>query len=417
MKILVLGSGVIGVTTAWYLAADGHEVTVVDRQGGPALETSFANAGEISPGYSTPWAAPGIPLKAIKWMFSKYPPLIINPMPEPRKIGWMWQMLMNCTPKAYAVNKGRMMRLAEYSRDCLMALRIETGIEYDARQKGTLEVFRNQKTVDGLQKDIEVLRAEGVPFEMLDAAGCVRLEPGLAASQDKIVAGLYLPGDETGDCFIFTNNLAQMAAARGVTFHNGVTINRLMHDGGKITGVETSTGVMTADAYVVAMGSYSPFIVKPLGMKLPVYPMKGYSITAPIQNYDRAPESTVMDEAHKIAITRLGDRIRVGGMAEITGFDRSLGPKRRAALDHSLTDLFGDAGDLEKATFWTGFRPMTPDGTPVVGSTSYPNLFLNTGHGTLGWTMSAGSGRVLADVISGRETAIQSDDLAFARYA
>ncbi|ADO42748.1 D-amino acid dehydrogenase [Ketogulonicigenium vulgare] len=416
MKVIILGSGVIGVTTAWYLAQDGHEVTVIDRQGGPALETSFANAGEISPGYSTPWAAPGIPLKAIKWMFSKHPPLIINPMPEPRKIRWMWQMLMNCTTSAYALNKGRMMRLAEYSRDCLIALRAETGIQYEARQQGTLEVFRNQKTIDALQKDIDVLRAEGVPFELLDPAGCTLREPGLAASQDKIVGGLFLPGDETGDCYLFTNALAAMAEAAGVTFMNGVTINRLMTEGGKISAVDTSAGLLSADAYVVAMGSYSPFILKPLGLDLPVYPMKGYSITAPIANSARAPESTVMDEAHKIAITRLGDRIRVGGMAEINGFDRSLPSKRRAALEHSLTDLFGNAGDLEKATFWTGFRPMTPDGTPVVGPTNVPNLFLNTGHGTLGWTMSAGSGRVLADIISGRAPAIQADDLAIGRY-
>ena len=416
MKIVILGSGVIGVTSAWYLAKAGHDVTVIDRQPGPSLETSFANAGEISPGYSSPWAAPGIPQKAIKWLFMKHAPLIIQPRPDLAKLDWMARMLANCTTPAYQTNKRRMVRLAEYSRDCLMALRADTGISYDERTQGTLQLFRTAKQVEAAAKDIDVLRADGVPFEVLDRDACIAAEPGLAAAREKIAGGLRLPGDETGDCFKFTNSLADMAAALGVTFRYGIAIDALESDAGRITAVRTSAGRITADAFVVALGSYSPQLVSPLGIKLPVYPVKGYSITVPITDPSRAPVSTVMDETHKIAITRLGDRIRVGGMAEIAGFDLSLNPKRRATLEHSVEDLFGGAGDQSRATFWTGLRPMTPDGTPIVGRSPLSNLYLNTGHGTLGWTMAAGSGRLLADLVSGRSTEIESADLGFARY-
>ena len=417
MKIVILGAGVIGVTSAWYLAKEGHEVTVIDRQTGPALETSFGNAGEISPGYASPWAAPGIPMKAMKWLFMRHAPLIIQPMPDPAKVDWVIRMLSNCTTKAYERNKSRMVRLAEYSRDCLMEMRAETGITYDERTQGTLQLFRTQKQVDGAAKDIKVLAEDGVAFEVLDREGCVAAEPGLAAARDKIVGGLRLPGDETGDCFKFTNALEAMAKAAGVTFHYGVSINGLETNGGKIAAVATSMGRLTADAFVVALGSFSPMLVKPLGLKLPIYPVKGYSITVPIVDASRAPVSTVMDETHKIAITRLGDRIRVGGMAEIAGFDMTLHAKRRGTLQHSVEDLFGGAGDQAQATFWCGLRPMTPDGTPILGKTKIDNLYLNTGHGTLGWTMAAGSGRVLADLIGGRSAAIETGDLGYSRYA
>lgn len=416
MKIVVLGSGVIGVTSAWYLAQAGHEVTVIDRQPAAALETSFANAGEISPGYSSPWAAPGIPLKALKWMFMEHAPLIIQPAMDMTKLRWMAQMLGNCTSAAYAVNKARMVRLAEYSRDCLTELRAETGLRFDERQQGTLQLFRTQKQLDAAAKDIEVLREGGVPFEVLDRAGCIAAEPGLRSAADRIVGGLRLPADETGDCFKFTQGLAAKAAALGVTFRHGVSIQRLNMAGQRIASVSTSAGDVTADAFVLALGSYSPALVAPLGMRLPVYPVKGYSITMPIIDEARAPISTVMDETHKIAITRLGDRIRVGGMAELAGFDLSLHDKRKATLLHSVQDLFGGAGDTRQTAFWTGLRPMTPDGTPVVGRTPVANLFMNTGHGTLGWTMAAGSGRVLADIMSGRATQIDSADLGLDRY-
>jgi D-amino-acid dehydrogenase len=416
MKIVVLGAGVIGVTSAWYLARAGHEVTVIDRQQAAALETSFANAGEISPGYASPWAAPGIPLKALKWMFQEHAPLIVQPRPDWAKISWLARMLMNCTTSAYAVNKSRMVRLAEYSRDCLIELRSETGISYDERTQGTLQLFRTEKQVAAAEKDIAVLKADGVPFEVLDADACVAAEPGLAAARDKIAGGLRLPGDETGDCFKFTQSLAKLAETQGVTFRHGVSIDRLEAEGDRIVAVHTSEGRVTADAFVVALGSYSPMLVREFGIRLPVYPVKGYSITVPIVDEARAPVSTVMDETHKIAITRLGDRIRVGGMAEIAGFDLSLRSKRQATLTHSVEDLFGGAGDQSRASFWCGLRPMTPDGTPIVGRSPIANLFLNTGHGTLGWTMAAGSGRVLADIVSGRQAEIDTAGLGYSRY-
>ncbi|WP_281419192.1 D-amino acid dehydrogenase [Ancylobacter sonchi] len=416
MKIVILGAGVIGVTTAWYLAKSGHQVTVLDRQTGPALETSFGNAGEVSPGYSSPWAAPGIPQKAIKWLFMKHAPLIIRPMTDAATWRWVLAMLHNCTSERYAVNKGRMVRIAEYSRDCLEELRGETGIHYDERMQGTLQVFRDQKQLDGIGKDIEVLKADGVPFNVLDPAGCVAAEPGLAPVKHKIVGGLQLPGDETGDCFKFTNALHKLCEQAGVTFRFGVDIRRLKYQGERIVAVETSLGDVEADTYVLALGSYAPALVKPLGLDLPVYPVKGYSITVPIVNEARAPVSTVMDETYKVAITRLGDRIRVGGMAEIAGFNLDLPPARRATLEHSVEDLFGGAGDQKRATFWTGLRPMTPDGTPVIGPTRYGNLYINGGHGTLGWTMSCGSGKVLADLINRVKPAIETADLALSRY-
>ena len=392
MRVVVLGAGVIGVTSAWYLAQAGHEVTVIDRQTGPALETSFANAGEISPGYASPWAGPGIPVKAIKWLFMRHAPLILQPKIDLARVEWIVRMLTNCTSAAYSVNKSRMVRLAEYSRDVLRDLRASTGITYDERTQGTLQLFRTPKQVDAAYKDIAVLKADDVPFEVLNPQECVAAEPGLATSVAKIAGGLRLPGDETGDCFKFTNTLADMAKAVGVTFRYGVGIKSLDRQGDRITGVQTTEGRVSADAYVLALGSYSPALVKPLGIRLPVYPVKGYSITVPIIDEARAPVSTVMDESYKIAITRLGDRIRVGGMAEISGFDATLHPRRQETLTHSVEDLFGGAGDQTQAKFWSGLRPMTPDGTPIIGATHIANLWLNTGHGTLGWTMSTGSG-------------------------
>lgn len=416
MKIAILGSGVVGTTSAWYLAQAGHEVVVLDRQSGPALETSFANAGEISPGYASPWAAPGIPLKALRWLTMKHAPLILRPQLDMAMVRWLIAMLGNCNARSYALNKSRMVRLAEFSRDCLIALRAQTGIAYDERMQGTLQLFREEKQLAGIAKDIAVLKADGVPFEVLDRGGCIAAEPGLANSSEPIAGGLRLPNDETGDCFKFTNALADMAAAMGVEFRYGTTITRMIEDRGRITGVATDAGLVTADAYLVAMGSYSPRLVAPLGVKLPVYPVKGYSLTVPIVDAQSAPVSTLLDESYKVAITRLGDRIRIGGMAEISGFNDKLPHARRATLEHSAQSLFPGAGDYANASFWSGLRPMTPDSTPIVGPTRFDNLFLNTGHGTLGWTMACGSASVISDIISGKTPAIEASDLAISRY-
>ena len=417
MKILVLGSGVIGTTSAYYLAKAGHEVTVVDRQSAPALETSFANAGEVSPGYSSPWAAPGVPLKAIKWMFMQHSPLIIKPMLDMAMWRWGAAMLRNCTHARYEINKGRMVKLAEYSRDCLRQLRADTGIAYDERAQGTLQLFRSQKQLDGIGADMDVLRQYAVPFQVLDRAGCISAEPALSAVQDKFVGGLRLPGDETGDCLKFTQKLAELAIAIGVTFCFNTSISGIACDSAEISGVSTDMGTLAADAYLVALGSYAPQVLAPIGIHIPVYPVKGYSITVPVKDDGSSPQSTVMDETHKVAITRLGDRIRVGGTAELAGYSTALSEERRGTLNHVLTDLFPHAGDVNQGKFWAGLRPMTPDGTPIVGGCRFRNLYLATGHGTLGWTMAAGTGRIVADLMSGRPTEIDADGLHLKRYA
>ena len=418
MRVVVLGSGVVGVASAFYLAKSGHEVVVLDRQEGAGLETSFANAGQVSPGYSAPWAGPGIPVKAIKWLMMQHSPLVVRPGLDPKLYVWLAKMLANCTHEAYQRNKARMVRVAEFSRDALKALRQETGIHYDEREMGTLQLFRTQKQLDHVGEDTSVLEAYGVPFEVLDVAGCIAAEPALDRVKGKFVGGLRLPGDETGDAFLFTQRLADICAGRGVTFRHGVTVAGLQAEGGRITGVRLANGEMvTGDAYVAAMGSYTPALLGPLGIDLPIYPVKGYSITVPLTNADAAPVSTVMDETYKVAITRLGDRIRVGGTAELAGFDLNLRDARRETLAYSVGDLFPEGGDISRATFWTGLRPMTPDGTPIIGATRYANLFTNTGHGTLGWTMACGSGRVLADLVSGRQAEIDTADLSVDRYA
>ena len=417
MKVLVLGSGVIGTTVAYYLTRAEHEVTVVDRQPGPALETSYANAGEVSTGYSAPWAGPGVPLKAIKWMLMHHSPLVVKPMLDPALWLWGLAMLRNCTEARYRLNKSRMVRLAEYSRECMRALRAETGIRYDERCQGTLQLFRTRKQLDGVDKDIDVLRQHGVPFQLLDRDGCLEYEPALAAVKAKFVGALRLPDDETGDCFKFTQNLARMTEDLGAEFRFGTTIDGLEHAGGRITGVRTDAGTLTADKYVLALGSYSSKLLKPVGIDVPVYPVKGYSITVPITDAAMSPESTIMDETHKVAVTRLGDRIRVGGTAQLSGFDLQLDAERRKTLEFVVQDLFPHGGDVARAEFWTGLRPMTPDGTPIVGATRYDNLYLGTGHGTLGWTMAAGTGRVIADLVGGRRPDIDTSDLGVARYA
>lgn len=422
MKVLVLGSGVIGVTSAYYLAQKGFDVTVVDRQPFVGLETSFANAGQISPGYSAPWAAPGVPYKALKWLFQRHAPLALKADFTLWQLEWTLKLLRNCTAARYDINKERMVRLAEYSRDCIIELRANTGIAYEGRTQGTLQVFRTQKQLDAEAKDIAVLSRLGVPFEHLDPDGCARVEPALALVKDNLLGGLRLPGDETGDCQLFTQNLAEKAKALGVQFRQDVTIERLLIENGKLNGVEISTNAgletLRADQYVVALGSYSRALMQNLGLKIPVYPVKGYSLTVPVTNSAMAPVSTVMDETYKVAITRFDDRIRVGGMAELSGFDLSLNPRRRETLEMVLNGLFPKGGDTTKSQFWTGLRPMTPDGTPIIGraSETYNNVWLNTGHGTLGWTMACGSAQVLADLVAGQKPAIQSDDLSLNRY-
>tara|TARA_R110002020_G_scaffold177219_4_gene369994 strand:- start:1922 stop:3163 length:1242 start_codon:yes stop_codon:yes gene_type:complete len=412
-----MGAGVIGVTTAYYLAKGGAEVVVLDRQNGPGLETSYANAGELSYGMTSPWAAPGVPMKALKWLFMKRRPLFIWPLISPTMWAWGVQMLQNCNDESYRVNKGRMVRISNYSRDVLPDLIAETGIEYDGREQGTLQLFRTAKQLKDSKADQEILAEYGSPYEVLDRDGCIAVEPALALVRDKFVGGLRLTADRTGDCRMFTMALAEKCAEMGVEFQYGQTIKGITVENGRVAGIDTEiAGRITGDRYVSALGSYGPKVLKPICVNLPVYPVKGYSVTLPVTDDALAPQSTIMDETHKVAITRLGDRIRVAGTAEIAGYSNRLGPHATDTVKHVISDLFPQGGDISKAEGWTGLRPMTPDGTPVLGPSRYDNLYLNTGHGTLGWTMACGSGRAVADLVLGKTPEIDFEGLTAERY-
>lgn len=416
MKVLVLGSGVIGVATAWYLRDVGHEVTVVDRQPEPGMETSFANGGQISWGSATPWAAPDIPLTALKWLVKPHSPLVLRPRFDPRLWAWLFRMLRNCTPRRFAQNRSRMLRLARYSHDCLVELRGSTGIQYEQSTRGLLTLFRARKSLEEAKRDTGLLSRLDVPFDVLDTAGCIALEPALSQAPARLVGGIHFPADEAGDCRKFTVELAQRARERGVRFMPSTKIERLNAGGDRIESVATSAGALTADTYVLACGSYTPLLLRPLGIRLPVYPVKGYSMTLSPNLSAPLPYGTLSDEAYKIVITRLGDRLRVAGTAELAGYDLKLRPFRFATLEHALRGLFPEAIEGARVEYWCGLRPMTPDNPPVLGSTRYRNLMLNTGHGTLGWTMACGSAKALATVVSGREPEVPLEDYSITRF-
>lgn len=429
MRVIVLGAGVIGITSAYYLARAGHEVTVIDKQTAPAMETSFANAGQISPGYASPWAAPGVPLKAIKWLLQKHAPLAIKADGSLAQLRWIYAMLCNCNAHRYAINKARMVRLANYSRTCLQKLRAEIPLAYEGRQYGTLQLFRTQKQLDNSIRDIAVLNEAGIPHQLLDAQQITQIEPALASVREKLSGGLHLPHDETGDCFLFTTQLAQLAKELGVQFRyqtiiKNIQINSRIAEAITILNRDTQAQQsLHADAFVMALSSYSAELLKPW-IQLPVYPIKGYSITMPIQQPEHAPKSTLLDETYKVALTRFEQRIRVGGMAHVTGFDYRLPQSKRSTLHFVLNDLFPNAiqpiplksDNTDADHFWSGLRPMTPDGTPIVGASKIKNLWINTGHGTLGWTMACGSAALISDLISNRTPEIDASDLSIARY-
>ncbi|MEK7207648.1 MAG: D-amino acid dehydrogenase [Pseudomonadota bacterium] len=416
MKVTVLGSGVIGVTTAYYLNQSGHEVTLVDRQAAPAMETSHSNGGQVSWGAASPWAAPGIPLTALKWMLRPRSPLVLRPQFDPAMWRWLFSLLRNCTSQRYAINKERQLRLSRYSHERLTALRQQTGLHYDERRHGLLTVYRRPRDLDRAGKHNALLDRVGVPYRMLDRAGCVAHEPGLQKVQAKIAGGTLFPEDESGDCHRFTEGLAALAQQNGVRFLPSTTIRQLVATGDRIERALTDQGAISAEAFVLACGSYSASLLQPLGIRLPVYPVKGYSLTIPITHETAAPQGTITDETYKTVITRLGGRLRAAGTAELTGYDLRLRPSRLAILEHVVRDLFPEAGDMTRAEHWAGLRPMTPDNPPILGPSPYKNLFLNTGHGTLGWTMACGSGKVLADLVSGKKPEVNLEGLTLARF-
>ena len=392
MKVVVLGAGVIGVTAAWYLRQAGHEVQVLDRRKGPGLETSFANGGQISADHAGPWAKPDAPLQALKWMLREDAPLLFRLRADPAQWRWALAFLRNCTPARYRENAAKLVRLGRYSRAQLQALRKETGMQYDQVSRGILVLYTDRRSLQPGMK---------TPEE------CIAIEPAVAAMQQQLAGGSYLADDESGDAYKFTSELAKLCAAKGVKFDFDVHINGFAVENGKITGVHTATGrPIKADAYVLALGSYSPLLARPLGIDLPIYPLKGYSVTMPVRYAAAAWTVSLSDEAHKLVLSRLGDRLRIAGTAELNGYNTAINKVRCEAIVKRVMELFPEAGDPSKASYWAGLRPATPSNLPCVGRTKYSNLFLDTGHGTLGWTLACGSGRILADIVSGRRPEI-----------
>ena len=406
MKVLVLGAGVIGTTTAWYLAERGHEVTVVDRREGPGLETSFANGGQVSVCHAEPWANPGAPLKILQWLWRDDAPLLFRLRMDPAQWAWGLRFLAECLPGRTRRNIAGIVKLALYSRGALQALRADTGIEYDQLTLGILHYYTDAKEFEGAVRAASIMRGHGLDRDVKTADEAVAIEPALAAARDRIVGATFTASDESGDAYLFTVRLAELARARGAVFLASHGVEAIVAEGGRIAGVRVSTpggdARLTADAYVLALGSYSPSAARGLGLDLPVYPAKGYSASVPIADPSKAPRVSLTDDGAKIVFSRLGERLRIAGTAELSGYSTELNAVRCEALTRRAREIFPDAAHYERATFWAGLRPSTPSNVPLVGPTRYPNLYLNTGHGTLGWTMACGSGRALADIISGR---------------
>jgi len=418
MKIVVLGAGVVGTTTAYFLAQDGHEVVVIDRQSAPGLETSFANGAQISACHAKPWAGPKVPMQALLWMFKPDAPLLFRPWRwDPSLWTWGLKFLRNCTDERLGINMERTLRVALYSRAVLKALRQRTNIQYDQVTQGILHIYRTKAEFAEGRKTGEMLASYGLPQDVLTAEECVRLEPALAhAAKTDLAGGLLSPEDESGDAQRFTSELAQLATAQGVRFRAGVKVQRLETSGGVVTRVITDAGDEAADAFVLALGSYSPEIARPLGVHLPVYPAKGYSISVEIENPADAPTVSITDETNYMVFSRIGNRMRVAGTAELAGWNTGLDPARVAPLVRNAKSLFPAASSYTNLNPWSGLRPATPDSVPILGGTRYGNLFLNTGHGTLGWTMACGSARIIADLIAGRTPEIDMTGLSLDRF-
>lgn len=408
MKVAVLGSGIIGVATAWFLRQAGHEVVVIDRQPGPAQETSFANGCQISVSYSEPWANPSAPFKLIKWLTRDDAPLLFRPRLDARQWAWGLAFLRECMPQRLPRNIRAMVNMSTFSRSTLQALRAETGIRYDLVDRGILNFYSDPKEFEGSQQAADLMRQFGVNRRIVSTDEVIAIEPALAGARGQIVGGDYTAEDESGDIYQFTVGLAERARAAGVQFRFETTVTRLVAEGGEVRGVEVIGPdgyyeTLRADRYVVAMGSFSPMLLKPLGVPCLVYPTKGYSATYPLLKPEAAPVVSLSDSGFKIVFSRIGNRLRVAGTAELSGYTRELNRVRCEALTRRTRELFGEICDYEGVQYWSGLRPSTPSNVPLIGATRYPNLFLNTGHGTLGWTMGCGSGRALADLISGKQ--------------
>lgn len=407
MRVLVLGSGVVGTTAAWYLSRSGHEVTVVDRQPGSGLETSFANGGQISVSHAEPWANPHAPAKILKWLAREDAPLLFRLRADPAQWSWGLRFLVECLPGRTRDNIVQIVNLGLYSRAALQALRAETGIRYDHLERGILHFYTSQDEFEAAAAPAELMRQYGVDRQIKSADECVAIEPALAAARSTIAGGTYTPSDESGNAWKFTDELAKLAAARGVAFRYGTDVLRLLSAGGRVEGVrvrraEGAEETLTADAYVMALGSYSPHLLRGVGISVPVYPAKGYSITVPVAGAGHAPHVSLTDDEYKLVFSRLGDELRVAGTAELTGWNTEINRVRCQAIVRRAAALFPGGAHWDQARFWTGLRPATPGNVPLIGRSRLANLFLDTGHGTLGWTHACGSGRAIADLVSGR---------------
>ena len=416
VKVVVIGAGVVGTAQAWYLAQEGHDVTVVERREGAGLETSFANGGQVSPCHAEPWANPSVIPKVLKWMGREDAPLLFRwGRWDPALWEWGLRFLANCTAARAAVNTERTLRVALYSRLCLQSLRAETGIAYDQKTEGILHVYRDAREFDHACAAADLMRSHGLKRLAKTPAQCVTIEPALRHVAHELAGGIFTPEDESGDAHLFTKRLAVLAAEKGVEFRWNIPVLGLTRQGNRVSGLATATGTITADAYVLAAGCESPFLARPLGLRLPVIPAKGYSITVPVAGYDGAPNVSITDDEHKMVYSRLGDRLRAAGTAEMAGYDTSLNPKRIAMILDNARALFPLGGDYARAEPWAGLRPVTPDSVPLLGRSPLTNLWLNTGHGTLGWTMACGSGRLVAKLVSGKKPEIALDGLGLGR--
>jgi D-amino-acid dehydrogenase len=430
MRVAVLGAGILGVTSAWYLREAGHEVVVIDRRDAAGMETSFANGGQVSVCHAEPWANPSAPIKILKWLARDDAPLLFRLRMDPAQWSWGLRFLYECAPWRTRENIERILALCFYSRKVLQQLRRDTGIEYDHLARGILHFYTDAAEYRGAVEATAMMRAHGLDRAVKSVEEAVAIEPALAQVRAKMVGATFTPSDESGDALKFTQRLASLAAAKGVEFRYGCTITGLRAAHGAVHGVAvesrgpspisgTDPGfsgngacprfseTITADAYVVALGSYSPLLTRPLGLWLPVYPAKGYSATLAITNPEAAPTVSLTDDGHKMVFSRLGGRLRLAGTAELSGYSTDLNPLRCESLVRRAREVFPDAADYAHPEFWTGLRPATPSNVPLVGKTRIGRLFLNTGHGTLGWTMGAGSGKAIADIISGRKPEVQ----------
>ncbi|NQU72781.1 MAG: D-amino acid dehydrogenase [Rhodospirillales bacterium] len=406
MKIIVLGGGVIGVTTAWFLSRDGHDVTVIDREETVADGTSFANAGLLSPGHAFAWARPGVPATLLRSFWRDDTGLRLRPRLDPAMWSWGIKFLAQCTHGRARVNSLRKLRISAYSQDVLHDLIADTGIAFDHGRGGILYLHRDAAALDRGIAEMRLLVDEGVRMEVLDAQGCARVEPALAHLGPDLAGAVYCPDDEHGDCNKFTRALGDLAAGAGVTFQFNTTIQGIEADGASIARVLTDNGDFTADAYVMALGPQSPLVARGLGVKLPIYPVKGYSMTFPVTSSHQGPIGSGVDEGLLMAWSRLGDRLRLTSTAEIAGYDLSRPPAQYAAMRRAAESLFPGGADYDHGEVWCGLRPLMPEGTPIFGRGRHKNLWFNTGHGSMGWTMACGSARVTADLIAGRNAGI-----------